>query len=161
MLLRCTAKVLTLLRIRHLATKPAGPHDWYANLLWLDGRKCLLLTHAGTLFSLFADDVHTAELRPLGPCLTATIGRHLNAERLPPDALGTLDPNQVTLAKTASRHVLGVLNDMALHAEVAVDSADGLAACDLDQLNHSLRRGLHQRDGQYVTPLDLLAERLR
>jgi hypothetical protein len=74
MLLRCTAKLLTLLRVRELTTAPPDPDDWYATLLWLDGRKCLLLTHAGTLFPVFAADVRAAELRPLGPWLTATIG---------------------------------------------------------------------------------------
>ena len=29
-----------------LVQVPAEDDDWYANLLWLDRRKCLLLTHA-------------------------------------------------------------------------------------------------------------------
>jgi uncharacterized protein DUF6933 len=33
-----------------LVDAPADDDDWYANLLWLDRRKCLLITHAGTLF---------------------------------------------------------------------------------------------------------------
>jgi hypothetical protein len=161
MLLRCTAKLLTLLRVRDLATAPPGPDDWYANLLWLDGRKCLLLAHAATLFPVFAANVRTALLRPLGAWLTATIGDQLRAERIPPDTLGVLDPDQVSIAKTARRHVLGVMNDMAQYAQAVVDTSGGLTACDLERLNHRLRRGLHQRDGQYVTPLDLVAERLR
>src|SRR5207247_415481 len=36
------------------------------NLLWLDRRKCLLLTHAGTLFPVFVADVRAADLRPPG-----------------------------------------------------------------------------------------------
>ena len=36
-----------------LSELPAADEDWYANLLWLDRQKCLLLTHAGTLFSVF------------------------------------------------------------------------------------------------------------
>ncbi len=87
MLLRCTAKLLALLRVRELATAPAGPEDWYANLLWFDGRKCLLVVHADTLFPVFAADVRAAQLRPLGPWLAATI-----AGRLPPDALGAFGP---------------------------------------------------------------------
>jgi hypothetical protein len=27
------------------------PEDWYANLLWFERRKCLLLTHSATLFA--------------------------------------------------------------------------------------------------------------
>jgi hypothetical protein len=31
--------------------------DWYANLLWFDRRKCPLLTHSATLFTIFEADV--------------------------------------------------------------------------------------------------------
>ena len=36
-----------------LADLPPADEDWYANLLWLDRQKCLLFTHAATLFSVF------------------------------------------------------------------------------------------------------------
>jgi hypothetical protein len=38
--------------------------DWYANLLWVERQKCLLFTHAGTLFSVFVAGVRKADLRP-------------------------------------------------------------------------------------------------
>ena len=49
MILRCTAKILTLLATRpaELATPPASDDDWYLNVLWIERRKCPLLTHAG------------------------------------------------------------------------------------------------------------------
>ncbi len=40
--------------------------DWYANLLWFDRRKCLLLTHVGTLFTIFEVDVSASDLRSTG-----------------------------------------------------------------------------------------------
>jgi len=89
---------------------------------------------------------------PLGAWLTATIGDQLRAERIPPDPLGVLDPDQVRIAKTASRHVLGVMNDMVQYAQAVVDTSGRLAACDLERLNHRLRRGLHQRDEHTVGP---------
>jgi hypothetical protein len=52
------------------------------------------------------------------------------------------------------------LSDATERAEAVIDSAGGLAACDLERLNYKLRRGLHRRDGQYVNPRDLVAERL-
>lgn len=50
MILRCTAKMLTLLGVRATALPdlPPSADDWYLNLLWIERRKCLLLTHAGT-----------------------------------------------------------------------------------------------------------------
>src|SRR5215207_3340700 len=112
-----------------LVELPANEDDWYANLLWLERRKCLLLTHAGTLFSVFVADVRAAELRPLGTYIAEVAEAELRSERLPADALGALDPDTFQLARTASRSVLGCMNDMALHIEYAVASAGGLSRC--------------------------------
>jgi hypothetical protein len=50
-----------------LMDPPPSDDDWYVNLLWLDHRKCLLITHAGTLFSVFLAGVRKSDLRPVGP----------------------------------------------------------------------------------------------
>jgi hypothetical protein len=34
---------------------------WWSNLLWFDQRKCLLPTHAATLFSIFEADMRCRE----------------------------------------------------------------------------------------------------
>jgi hypothetical protein len=71
--------MLTLLgaRPRDLETIEPSDGDWYANLLWLDGRKCLLLAHAGTLFSVFVPDIRKAELVPIGPSVVRFIHKEL------------------------------------------------------------------------------------
>lgn len=101
MILRCTAKILTLLGARpaELAMPPASDDDWYLNLLWIDRRKCLLLTHAGALFPAFVADVRKAKLRPIGPYVVSLAEENLSAEGLAPDALGRLE----VLCRTASR----------------------------------------------------------
>jgi hypothetical protein len=158
MILRCTGKLLTLLGQRP-AVVEAGEDDWYANLLWLGGHKCVLLTHAATLFPVFAADVRVAELRPVGAWLTATITHALDAEGLPRDILGGLTNESVVLAKTASRGVLGVMNEMAFQAQHAVAESGALTASGVEDLNRWLRRCLYGRAGRYATPLDLVATR--
>lgn len=161
MILRCTAKILTLLAARpaELATPPASDDDWYLNLLWIERRKCLLLTHAGTLFPVFVADVRKADITPIGPYVVSLIEEHLGSEGLAPDALGRLDPDDVQLAKTASRSILGVMNDTAVHARYRIDAMGGIDRTDAAFLNRYLRRTLHNRAGAYVTPLDLFAQR--
>jgi hypothetical protein len=58
-ILRCTRRALALLDCDAvvLAEPPPRDDDWYLNLLWVDRQKCLLLTHAGTLFSVFVAGV--------------------------------------------------------------------------------------------------------
>jgi hypothetical protein len=160
-LLRCTNKVLTLLGKRlALIDAPPADDDWYANLLWLDRRKCLLLTHAGTLFSVFIADVRKRDLQPPGLAVARAITNALRYEELPLTVLGPIDPDSIQLAKTASRQVLGHMNEIAFYCSIVIDDADGLAATDIDQLNHDLRRRVHNIDGVYSEPLDLIAQRL-
>ena len=49
-----------MIRAEQLATPQPDGEDWYANLLVLDRRKCLLLTHPSTLFTVFEPDVRAA-----------------------------------------------------------------------------------------------------
>ena len=55
MILRCTKKLLTVIKPQQLIDCQPDGEDWYANLLSLNGRKCLLLTHAATLFTASLD----------------------------------------------------------------------------------------------------------
>ncbi len=110
MSLRRTKKVMAILGVDTAEPGPApDPGDWYANLLWLDRHKCLLLTHAATLFSVF----------------------------------GNLRSQELTLAKTADRSVLGCVNDMAFRCEAAISDAGGLAHCDPGALNQALHRNIN------------------
>lgn len=111
--LRCTSKLLKLLGVRPEMEPPEEHHNWYGNLLWIDRRKSLLLTHEDTLFSIFVLDIRKADLTPLGPFMAEQISVALRQERLPPRTFGDLSNPQVTVAKTRSRSVLGSMNDMA------------------------------------------------
>ncbi len=162
MVLRCTNKLLSLLGKRNLTLIEAPPSadDWYANLLWLDQRKCLLLVHAGTLFPVFVADVRVADLRPVERRIVGLLEGALLEEGLPIDALGPLSEADVRVAKTASRHVLGVMNEMAFECGWHIDQVGSLSNVDVDELNHRLRRGLHTKEGDYRQPLELVLERL-
>lgn len=163
MVVRCTGKLLNLLGKRsvRLVDAPASSDDWYANLLWLDRRKCLLIAHAGTLFSLVVADLRVSDLRPFARRVVDLITVALLDEGLPIDALGRLEPSEVRLAKTTSRQVLGVMNQMAFEIDWHVDQAGGLWNVEVDELNRHLRRSLHTKDGDYRIPLELVHERLQ
>lgn len=93
---------------------PASGEDWYANLLWIGGRKCLLVTHVGTLLSVFVRDVRARDVRPFGAFIVPRIHDQLAAEGFTVTALGVLDPSDARIAKTADRSVIGCMNDLAL-----------------------------------------------
>jgi hypothetical protein len=157
-ILRCTRKLLDVIKPGPLAGEPASDEDWYGNLLWIDGRKCLLLTHAGTLFTIFEPDVQAAGLRDTGRLVTGLIGRELAREGLGPGTFRDLDAASVALDKTASRTVLGCMNDMAFACTHAVDLAGGLANADIGKINQRLRRNILSARG-YRKPIELTMRR--
>jgi hypothetical protein len=161
MVLRPTAKMLNLLGIRPgpLVAVPPSEDDWYLNLLWIYRRKCLLLMHAGTLFPVFVADVRKADITPVGPCVAELVEEHLRAEGLAAETLGPLDRANVDIAKTASRSVLGVMNQAAVHARYRIEAMGGVDRRDSSFISRYLGRTVHDRDGVYLTPLELVLQR--
>jgi len=158
-ILRCTKKLLTAIRPPQLIECTPDSEDWYANLLWLSDRKCLLLTHAATLFTVFEPYVRAAGLHDPGCLVTGLITRELLREQLPADTFGSLNPASVIIAKTADRSVLGCMNDMAFMCETVTTRSGGLAGTDIADLNQALRRNINStRD--YQPPIELTAQRL-
>jgi hypothetical protein len=157
MILRCTAKALTLLGKRPVPAVTPADDDWYLNLLWVNRRKCLLLVHAGTLFPIFVASVSKSDLDHLGAWLATSIRAGLAAEGLPPGTFGDLEPGDVVVTKTASRSVLGFMVDMAMVVEHPARPVGGFSVSDVAAINHVLRRNLHNHDGKYVRPIDAAA----
>jgi hypothetical protein len=158
-ILRCTKKLLTVIGLPLADPLPLpDAEDWYANLLWADGRKCLLVTHAATLFTILEANVTAVRLRAASELMSSLISRELHREGLPPATFGDLGQHEVLLAKTADRSVLGCMNDMAFHCEHAIGQAGSLAATDLAGLNQWLRRNINGARG-YQRPIDLVAAR--
>ncbi|MCA1698988.1 MAG: hypothetical protein LC790_08835 [Actinobacteria bacterium] len=108
--------------------------------------------------SLFVADIRVNDLRPFERRIVELLTGALLEERLPSDTLGRLEPNEIRLAKTANRHVLGVINQMALAIGWHVDQVGGPWNIDVDGLNRHLHRSLHTKDGDYRAPLELVHE---
>jgi hypothetical protein len=161
MVVRCTKKMLDLLGGRNLTLNelPPSDEDWYLNLVWIERQKCLLLTHGGTLFTVFRTGIHVADLRPLGSYLVDAIQMELRAEGLPENTFSDLDPDELRLAKTASRSTLGFMTEMALELSWIIHDKRGLPRSDINYLNHALRRMLWNR-GDYIRPIELVEQRL-
>lgn len=158
-ILRCTKKLLDVIKPAGLSGNAPSPDDWYANLLWLDGRKCLLLTQAATLFTIFEPDVRAAALRDTTTTVTSLIARELAREELPASTFGELETTTVALAKTADRSILGCMSDMAHYGEAIIYQSGGLAAADLADVNQALRRNINSARA-YRRPIDLVTESL-
>lgn len=160
-LLRCTARLLKLIGSRGGSLVDVAPDvdDWYANVLTIERRKCLLMVHADTLFAVLDSDLRVAQFDDLGLYVATLVVDELASEGLAGAVLGPTDPSTVRVAKTASRSVLGHMNEMAFEVEHLVASSGGLQFTDVADVNRRLRRHLRGRNGDYVVPLELAAAR--
>jgi hypothetical protein len=75
--------------------------------------------------------VRPADLRATHLLVTGVVEQELRRESLPPATFGSLRSQELILAKTAGRSLLGCMNDMAFRCEVAISDAGGLAHVDL------------------------------
>ena len=85
----------------------------------------------------------------------------LDSEGLAHDVLGDLDSANVLLARTASRRVLGFMNETAVHIDYALDRYGSVLDVDVITLNRQLQRSLHSRGRDYARPIELVTERVR
>jgi len=143
-IIRCTAKLLT-----ELKTKPTnGPSqssawcDWHANLLWVDRKKCVLFTNNQTLYSFFLPSMKKPILENFEEVFRLGLFKSLMTE-------GFADPQveymlrehqQIVIAKTNSRSILGSMNDLALQIKSMIYATGGLANADLPEINRQLNR---------------------
>ncbi|WP_239656508.1 hypothetical protein [Mycobacterium riyadhense] len=66
-------------------------------------------------------------------------------------AVAAATPRAAVAAKTADRHILGTINDLAFTIEHVIAAAGGLARCDID----ALHRTINSITG-YIPPINLI-----
>ncbi len=91
--------------------------------------------------------------------LVDAVEAELRAEGLPADTFAALQPDDLRLAKTASRSTLGFMTEMAFELAWIIADQGGLRRSDINALNQALRRVLWNR-GDYVRPIELVNQRL-
>lgn len=156
--LRCTQKLLNLLG-EHPSAEEAiaeGEGDWYGNLFWIERKKCLLFTHAESLFCFVVPDIRKADASPIGPLFVEHLQFELAIESLSTVLFGDMDANDVQIAKTIDRSVVGSMVEFTFLCQHMIDSVGGLARTDITALNQQLRRTpMGRRRKRFDYPIDI------
>jgi len=137
--LRCTQRLLIRLGppANDLVGSTTALGDWYANTLNVGHRRLVLCTSARTLLTVL---VPARELRSLPDRLRDAVGRMLTQLDIPPSQIlrESREMRWHQLAPTASRQVLGSMNDFAFLAETYI--RDDGPDVDLDAIALVLNR---------------------
>jgi hypothetical protein len=129
--------------------------DWYANLLRIERRKCVIFTSERTLLTFLAVGLDRGAIRDFAPLFQSGLRQVLESEEFAPADVDRvlLEYQELSLAPTADRSVLGSLNDLARLAAAYVQYRGGLSRCEPGAINHEVNLTPMKRL-QMASPLD-------
>ena len=139
----CTQKLAKELdaKLYSPLTNSDGLGNWYANLLRIDRRKCVLFTHEQTLYSVFVPNLKKPEFQHLDDIFVQALFKQLREEVFTQgqieNVLEEYDGN-IKYAKTDNRSLLGSMNDIAFHIKYEVQLHKNLANVDIFSLVRKL-----------------------
>jgi len=146
-LIRCTAKILKEIGVKGadlFAEEPSclGLGAWYANLLRIDRRKCVLFTSEKTLYSFLVLGVKKADFKRFDVLFASNLRLNLENEGFREDVIEKVigDYARIDLGKTRDRSILGSMNDHAYHYKFYIQGEGGLSSCDILSLNKKINR---------------------
>jgi hypothetical protein len=165
-IIRCTAKLRKELGVRDSELSDREDDgflgSWYSNLLWIDRRKCILVTNSVTLYSFLVPGVPRSQLQALDVLFASSLLENLESEGVGQSSLDAIRSEcmPVFLSKTKSKSVLGSMNDLVYQIDATIRGSGGLSPCDVGDLNRRLNRTPMGAIG-YAYPIDMLREELR
>ncbi len=132
---RCTNKLLKELRIKPVEFDTTGEllvRDWHANILTINRKKCILVTHTLSLYSFFIYGVTRKDFDSFITLFNDHLRAQLKSEGLSKPALFDTKGDDVDLiiTKTNNRSVLGSMNELSYGLEYAVWDWEGIGAPD-------------------------------
>jgi hypothetical protein len=146
MLFRCTAAVRKLIGLndRDLAEVPDdgdNPLEWYCNQIWIDRRKCIIFTHAMTLFSFVVPGVTKAEARDLLVLFNRGLLPNLMIQGYSREEIMAFPTSpSIRITKTRSRSILGSMKDIVNVCRACVEQYGGIMVSDFGDINGRLNQ---------------------
>lgn len=127
---RCTGKLLKELRIEPVEFETSGAmsgRDWHANLLVIERKKCILVTHSLSLYSFFIFGVTRKDFDNFTSVFNEHLRAQLDSEGLNKPAFFDLndDDVDVIITKTNSKSVLGSMNELSYGLKYAIWDWEG------------------------------------
>jgi len=166
-LIHCTQKLLKELGNPPLQTPANEPNtqglgNWYANLLRIDRRKCILFTNEKTLYSFLIPKVKKENLKNIIDEFLFNLNMNLQAEGFSLEVISRVmqEYQDMGFAKTASRHVLGSMNELTYYYEYLIfNHYEGFENIRILGVNKEVNRTI-MSGIKYLHPIESLQELL-
>jgi len=145
-IIRCTQRLLKELGISPIdieasVSESEGLGNWYANIIRLDRKKCLLFTNEKTLYTFLIPGVLKRDLKNIKNEFVSNLIFNLQNEGFGLEVVDRVrdEYKEIDFAKTASKSILGSMNDFALQYEVFLPEA-GIEHVKILHLNQKINK---------------------
>jgi len=165
MILHCTQKLLKELGKPPLQTPDesnTGLGNWYANLLTIDRRKCVLFTNEKTLYSFLLPSVKKENLKNIADEFLINLNLNLQAEGFLIEVITKVmqQYSDIGFAKTANKHVLGSMNEFTFqYKDIIMNRYARIEQVKPLELNKEVNRTI-MGGINYLKPVEALRELL-
>jgi hypothetical protein len=139
---RITKKLATALKVR-LPKEPVAAenaeHEWFADLFYVEGKKCVIWVHRTTLLGFVRPRVTAAELREFPALFRYEFRTALASMALPESLLDRFDGyGAARYVPTNERGIVGSMLDYRNMFDVMVAADGGLERADIRGINAQL-----------------------
>ena len=146
-LIHCTQILLKELKVTDPVPAPdifpaKGLGNWYANLLRINRRKCILFTNEKTMYTFLIPNMKKDNIMELPLEFTTYLIENLQYEGFSHDVINVVrdEYSEITYAKTKSRSILGSMNELVVHLKYYIQPDSKLENVSILELNQKINK---------------------
>ena len=137
-----------------------GLGNWYCNIIRIDRRTCLLFTNEKTLYTFLIPNVKKANLKNIVNEFLVNLSYNLQVEGFGLDIINKVmqEYKEIEFAKTASKKILGSMNQIAFEYAIRVQMKEGLCNIRILETNRDMNKTLRSmlKGKKYFYPIEAL-----
>jgi hypothetical protein len=146
-LIHCTQKMLKELKVTTPIPAPdilpaKGLGNWYANLLRIERRKCILFTNEKTAYSFLVPNVLRRDMENFREFFTANLCANLQYDGFDLRVINSVNQeySEIGVAKTVNKSILSSMTDIALRMKSHIEHEGGLERTEILRLNQRISK---------------------
>ncbi len=165
-IIHCTQKLLKELDIPliepdKILSTPEGLGNWYANLIGIDRRRCLLFTNEKTLYTFLIPKVLKDNLKNIEDEFLTHLTYNLQNEGFGLEVISIQQEyKEIGFAKTSNKRVLGLLDEFAFEYEFMIRREGGIEKVKILEINRQINRTIKVAI-RYQCPIEILKKVLQ
>jgi len=139
MILRCTRKLIKIFNLpigEDIISDDNIFSEWYANLIYIEGKKCILFTESKTLYSILLPNIKKSDVSNIINLFYNQLHNSLISIGIREELIIKMFPKplEIYYSKTQSMKILGSMNEYAFQYKYYILERGGIKCANIDQI---------------------------